>query len=122
MNATFLAAEAGTPVGMTEVLLAARIEYGKMERPMTRELEESAARKAATQVRAGRRRCLRVRYRVGWLRVGLRRRASSREACGRSLASQQASQPSLRLASGFQPRLTARAALAERAARQAMPG
>ena len=40
MNAAFLAAEAGGPVRMLEVMLAARSEYGKLERPMTRELEE----------------------------------------------------------------------------------
>ena len=40
INAAFLAAEAGGPVRMADVLLAARGEYGKMERPMTRELEE----------------------------------------------------------------------------------
>ena len=40
LNAAFLAAEAGGPVRMAHVLLAARGEYAKMERPMTRELEE----------------------------------------------------------------------------------
>jgi SpoVK/Ycf46/Vps4 family AAA+-type ATPase len=40
INAAFLAAEAGGPVRMAEVMRAARSEYGKMERPMTRELEE----------------------------------------------------------------------------------
>jgi ATPase family associated with various cellular activities (AAA) len=40
INAAFLAAEAGGPVRMTEVMRAARSEYAKMERPMTRELEE----------------------------------------------------------------------------------
>lgn len=40
INAAFLAAEAGGPVTMTEVMQAARSEYGKLERPMTRELEE----------------------------------------------------------------------------------
>ncbi len=40
INAAFLAAEAGRPVRMAEVMRAARSEYGKMERPMTRELEE----------------------------------------------------------------------------------
>jgi ATP-dependent 26S proteasome regulatory subunit len=39
INAAFLAAEAGGPVTMTEVLTAARGEYGKLERPMTRDLE-----------------------------------------------------------------------------------
>lgn len=39
INAAFLAAEAGGPVRMTEVMRAARSEYAKMERPMTRELE-----------------------------------------------------------------------------------
>jgi hypothetical protein len=39
INAAFLAAEAGGPVRMAEVMLAARSEYGKMERPMTRELD-----------------------------------------------------------------------------------
>jgi hypothetical protein len=40
MNAAFLAAEAGGPIRMAEVMLAARSEYGKMERPMTSELED----------------------------------------------------------------------------------
>jgi hypothetical protein len=40
INAAFLAAQAGGPVRMAEVMWAARSEYGKMERPMTRELEE----------------------------------------------------------------------------------
>jgi hypothetical protein len=40
VNASFLAAEAGGPVRMAEVMHAARSEYGKMERPMARELEE----------------------------------------------------------------------------------
>jgi SpoVK/Ycf46/Vps4 family AAA+-type ATPase len=39
INAAFLAAEAGGPVRMVEVMHAARSEYAKMERPMTRELE-----------------------------------------------------------------------------------
>jgi hypothetical protein len=39
VNAAFLAAEAGGPVRMAEVMRAARSEYAKMERPMTRELE-----------------------------------------------------------------------------------
>jgi hypothetical protein len=39
LNAAFLAAEAGGPVRMIEILRAARGEYGKMERPMGRELE-----------------------------------------------------------------------------------
>ncbi len=39
INAAFLAAEAGGPVRMIEVMQAARSEYAKMERPMTRELE-----------------------------------------------------------------------------------
>jgi SpoVK/Ycf46/Vps4 family AAA+-type ATPase len=40
INAAFLAAEAGGPVRMAEVMRAAGSEYVKMERPMTRELEE----------------------------------------------------------------------------------
>jgi hypothetical protein len=39
MNAALLAAEAGGPVRMTEVMRAARSEYAKMERPLTQELE-----------------------------------------------------------------------------------
>jgi len=39
INAAFLAAEAGGPVRMIEVMQAARSEYAKMERPMTRDLE-----------------------------------------------------------------------------------
>ncbi len=35
LHAAFLAAEAGTPVGMPHVLEAARIEYIKLERPLT---------------------------------------------------------------------------------------
>jgi ATP-dependent 26S proteasome regulatory subunit len=40
INAAFLAAEAGGPVRMTEIMQAARAEYAKMERPLTRELED----------------------------------------------------------------------------------
>jgi MoxR-like ATPase len=39
INAAFLAAEAGGPVRMAEIMRAARSEYAKMERPLTRELE-----------------------------------------------------------------------------------
>jgi SpoVK/Ycf46/Vps4 family AAA+-type ATPase len=35
LNAAFLAAEAGEPVGMTHITRAARSEYGKMEKPLT---------------------------------------------------------------------------------------
>lgn len=35
LNAAFLAAEAGEPVGMDHVLAAARIEYAKLEKPLT---------------------------------------------------------------------------------------
>jgi hypothetical protein len=35
MNAAFLAAEAGEPVGMVHLLQAAKSEYGKLERPLT---------------------------------------------------------------------------------------
>jgi ATP-dependent 26S proteasome regulatory subunit len=35
MNAAFLAADEGTPVGMHHLLKAARSEYGKLERPLT---------------------------------------------------------------------------------------
>jgi hypothetical protein len=40
INAAFLAAEAGGPVRMGEIMRAARSEYAKMERPLTRELED----------------------------------------------------------------------------------
>ena len=35
LHAAFVAAEAGTPVGMAEVLRAAAAEYAKQERPLT---------------------------------------------------------------------------------------
>jgi len=35
LNAAFLAADAGEPVGMTHLLRAARGEYSKLEKPLT---------------------------------------------------------------------------------------
>ena len=35
MNAAFLAADAGEPVGMAHLLVAARGEYAKLEKPMS---------------------------------------------------------------------------------------
>jgi hypothetical protein len=35
LNAAFLAADAGEPVRMSHLLRAARIEYAKLERPLT---------------------------------------------------------------------------------------
>ena len=35
MHAAFLAADAGTPVGMPHLLEAARVEYGKLDKPLS---------------------------------------------------------------------------------------
>ena len=35
LNAAFLAADAGAPVGMSHILRAARVEYAKLEKPLT---------------------------------------------------------------------------------------
>ncbi len=40
VNAAILAAEAGRPLRMAEIMVVARSEYAKLERPMTRKLEE----------------------------------------------------------------------------------